>query len=222
MHRSLIRLAVLAAVVATAGVAACRGDSPTEAGLDGFRFSSQDGSTNDSIPPDTIPPDTSPPDTIPPDTIPPDTIPPDTIPPDTIPPDTIPPDTIPPDTIPPDTIPPDTIPPDTNTVRAFDLVVTVVGADSGGDTLQTVRLQGARVRLLRFDSLPDSSSVPNSVTPARPTNRNGMVTFHQLRPAWYKLEVSPPNGTTYGTGSALVAPATSPVIPVQVLLIKSP
>ena len=216
MKRPIARLAVLAAVVAAGGLASCRGDSPTEPTLLP-RFSSQGSS--DSIPGDTIPNDSIPSDTIPPDTIPPDTIPPDTIPPDTIPPDTIPPDTIPPDTIPPDTIPPDTTPP--NPVRAFDLVVTVVGADSSGDTLQTTRLQGARVRLLRFDSL-DSTSAPNWVSPARPTNRSGVVTFHRLRPAWYRVEVTPPGGSNFLRGVALVAPATTPVIPVQVLLLPAP
>jgi hypothetical protein len=238
MQRPLARLAVLVAVVVAAGLASCRGESPTESVLEQSLFGSRDSSSGDSIPgdtipndtlppdtipPDTIPPDTIPPDTIPPDTIPPDTIPPDTIPPDTIPPDTIPPDTIPPDTIPPDTIPPDTIPPDTTPpIRAFALIVTVVGADSSGDTLQTVRLQGARVRLLRFDSLPDSTSIPNADTRTRLTERNGMVTFRRLRPAWYRVEVSPPRESAYLPGSALVAPATTERVPVQVLLLPAP
>ena len=220
MQRQLARLAVLAAVVAAVGLASCRGDSPTESVSEQSLFATRDSTGSDSIPPDTVPPDTVPPDTLPPDTIPPDTVPPDTVPPDTIPPDTIPPDTIPPDTIPPDTIPPDTIPPDT--VRTFVLIVTVVGADSSLDTLQTVRLQGARVRLLRFESLPDSASVPNAATRARPTNRDGVVTFDRLRPAWYRVEVTPPRGGAYLPASALVAPATSRRVPVQVLLLPAP
>jgi hypothetical protein len=90
MQRPLTRLVVLAAVMATAGLASCRGDAPTESSLEHSLFSSRDSSSGDTIPGDSVPNDTTPPDTIPPDTIPPDTIPPDTIPPDTIPPDTIP------------------------------------------------------------------------------------------------------------------------------------
>jgi hypothetical protein len=212
MQHPLARLAVLAAVVAAAGLASCTGESPTESPLEQSLVASRDSASGDSIPGDTIPNDT----------IPPDTIPPDTIPPDTIPPDTIPPDTIPPDTIPPDTIPPDTTPPPPDSVRAFALIVTVVGADSSGDTLQTSPLHLARVRLLRFDSLPDSTSVPNAVIPARPTNRNGMVAFRRLRPAWYRVEVAPPRGSAYLAGSALVAPATNPRVHVQVLLLPAP
>ena len=188
MQRPLARLAVLVAVVVAAGLASCRGESPTESVLEQSLFGSRDSSSGDSIPGDTIPNDTLPPDTIPPDTIPPDTIPPDTTPP----------------------------------IRAFALIVTVVGADSSGDTLQTVRLQGARVRLLRFDSLPDSTSIPNADTRTRLTERNGMVTFRRLRPAWYRVEVSPPRESAYLPGSALVAPATTERVPVQVLLLPAP
>jgi hypothetical protein len=206
MQRPLTRLVVLAAVMATAGLASCRGDAPTESSLEHSLFSSRDSSSGDTIPGDSVPNDTTPPDTIPPDTIPPDTIPPDTIPPDTIPPDTIPPDT--------------TTPPDS--VRAFDLIVTVVGAGSSGDTTQTVPLHGARVTLFRYGSLPDSTSAPNAVIAGRPTGPNGTVTFHRLLPAWYRVAVDPPRGSPYVTGSALVAPATTPQIAVQVLLLRAP
>jgi hypothetical protein len=147
MPRPFAKLAVLAAVVAAGGLVSCQGDSPTDPGFLPRLTSQQSGdsASDDSIPGDSIPGDS---------------IPGDTIPPDTIPPDTIPPDTIPPDTIPPDTIPPDTIPPDTSVVTSFDLIVTVVGADSSLDTLQRTALQGARVRLLRFAQL-DSTSAPN-------------------------------------------------------------
>jgi hypothetical protein len=187
MQRPLARLAVLAAVVAAAGLASCRGESPTESALEHSLFASRDSSSGDSIPNDSIPNDSIP-------------------------------DTIPPDTIPPDTVPPDTIAP----ISAFDLTVRVVGADSLGDTLQTVLLQGARVTLLRFDSLPDSASVPNAILPARQTNRSGSVTFHRLLPAWYRVAVDPPRGSGYLPGSALVAPATTEHVPVQVLLLPSP
>lgn len=216
MHRPFTRLALVAAVVASAGLASCRGDAPTESGFDqtlaGLREPGRDSSGGDSIPGDTVPRDT----------IPRDTIPPDTIPPDTIPPDTIPPDTIPPDTIPPDTIPPDTIPPDTSIVRAFALVVTVVGADSSGDTTQTARIARARVTLYRYASLPDSASQPNGVLRGRLTNQEGVVTYHRLRPAWYRVVVEPPAGSPYRPASALVAPATSERVPVQVLLPRAP
>jgi hypothetical protein len=193
MQRPLARLAVLAAVVAAAGLASCRGESPTESALEHSLFASRDSSSGDTIPNDSIPNDS-------------------------IPNDSIPPDTIPPDTIPPDTVPPDTIAP----ISAFDLTVSVVGADSLGDTLQTVRLQGAGVTLFRFDSLPDSASVPNAVIPSRQTNRSGSVTFHRLLPAWYRVVVDPPRGSGYLPGSALVAPATTEHVPVQVLLLPSP
>jgi Flp pilus assembly protein CpaB len=213
MQRPLARLAVLAAVVAAAGLASCRGESPTESALEHSLFASRDSSSGDSIPNDSIPNDSIPNDSIPNDSIPNDSIPNDSIPNDSIPPDTIPPDTIPPDTVPPDTIAP---------ISAFDLTVRVVGADSLGDTLQTVLLQGARVTLLRFDSLPDSASVPNAILPARQTNRSGSVTFHRLLPAWYRVAVDPPSGSAYLAGSALVAPATTEHVPVQVLLLPSP
>lgn len=208
MQRPLARLAVLAAVVAAAGLASCRGESPTESALEHSLFASRDSSSGDSIPNDSIPNDS----------IPNDSIPNDSIPNDSIPNDSIPNDSIPNDSILPDTIPPDTIAP----IPAFDLTVTVVGADSLGDTLQTVLLQGARVTLFRFDSLPDSGSVPNAVIPARPTNRSGSVTFHRLLPAWYRVAVDPPRGSGYLPGSALVAPATTEHVPLQVLLLPSP
>lgn len=201
MHRPFTRLALVAAVVASAGLASCRGDTPTESGFDrtlaGLREPGRDSTGGDSIPRDTVPRDT-------------------------IPRDTIPPDTIPPDTIPPDTVPTDTVPPDTATVRTFALVVTVVGADSSGDTTQTARVAGARVTLYRFASLPDSASQPNGVIRGRRTNQEGRVIYSRLRPAWYRVVVEPPVGSPYGPGSALVAPATSERVPVQVLLPRAP
>ena len=201
MHRPFTRLALVAAVVASAGLASCRGDAPTESGFDqtlaGLRETGRDSTGGDSIPGDTVPRDT-------------------------IPRDTIPPDTIPPDTIPPDTIPPDTIPPDTSIVRAFALVVTVVGADSSGDTTHTTRIAGARVTLYRYASLPDSASQPNGVLRGRRTNREGRLIYGSLRPAWYRVVVEPPRESGYGPGSALVAPATSERVPVQVLLPRAP
>jgi hypothetical protein len=49
-----------------------------------------------------------------------------------------------------------------------------------------------------------------------------MVTFHNLRPAWYRVEVTPPRGSNFLPGTALVAPATTPLLPVQVLLLPAP
>lgn len=202
MQRPHARLAVLAAVVATVALASCQGESPTEAIRERSLFAANDASSGDSLPGDSIPGDTTPPDTIPPDTIPPDTIPPDTIPPDTIPPDTTPP------------------PP---TVTVFDLTVTVVGAaDSSGDTTQVARLQGARVTLFRYDSLPDSTSVPNAVIGDRPTNHSGVVAFQNLKPAWYRVDVQPPRDSPFLPASRLVAPATSEDVPLQVLLLRAP
>jgi hypothetical protein len=208
---------MVAAVLASAGLASCGGEAPTEANLSQELSGVRDSTGGDSIGGDTIPDDS-----VLSDTVPTDTIPPDTIPPDTVPTDTIPPDTVPTDTIPPDTVPTDTIPPDTTIVRAFDLVVTVVGADPSGDTLQTVRLSGARVTLSRFASLPDSGSVPDAVISTRRTGRDGQVVFHRLQPAWYRVDVEPPAGSPYLPGSALVAPARSTSVSVQVLLSRAP
>ena len=43
-----------------------------------------------------------------------------------------------------------------------------------------------------------------------------------LLPAWYRVAVDPPRGSGYLPGSALVAPATTEHVSVQVLLLPSP
>ena len=100
---------------------------------------------------------------------------------------------------------------------SFTLNGVAAGVLSGTDTTQTVRVPGVTARLYRVRAA-DGSAVVETLAGSAIADANGEFVFADVASAYYRIDVTAPDGGPYVDGSVSIPPPWATQIRVHVVL----
>jgi hypothetical protein len=115
--------------------------------------------------------------------------------------------------------PPPPLPP---VVASFALSGVVYGHESGPDTTKVIAVPNVSITLVKVGEVTGDTLKPSVTVATTTTDANGAYRIENLKPAYYRIDVTPPSGSPFGSAIAGIGPAREPEVKVTISLWRTP
>jgi hypothetical protein len=115
--------------------------------------------------------------------------------------------------------PPPPLPP---LVASFALSGTVYGHESGPDTSKVAVVPNVSITLVKVGDVTGDTLKPSVTVAATTTDANGAYRIENLKPAYYRIDVTPAPGSPFGSAITGIGPAREAEVKVFISLWRTP
>ena len=117
---------------------------------------------------------------------------------------------------------PSKLPPPPDVVSSFALSGVISGHEPGADTTRIVPLPNATVTLVKVGDVTGDTLKPSVTVASTTTDAQGAYRLANLAPAYYRVDITAPAGSSYLDAVSGVGPAREDEVKLSVTLARKP